>query len=76
MARWGLREDDVHDVLNLFQVTGLDDRGRYFMSPCPADKGDSVEFLAEQHVLMALSVFLIYGSEAFFFEKQVVYLAN
>ncbi|KAL6864474.1 hypothetical protein J3F83DRAFT_741927 [Trichoderma novae-zelandiae] len=55
VARWGLREDDVHDVLNLFQVTGLDDEGRYFMSPCPADKGDSIEFLAEQDVLMALS---------------------
>lgn len=57
VARWGLREDDVHDVLNLFQVTGLDDKGRYFMSPCPADKGDYIEFLAEQDVLMALSKF-------------------
>ncbi|KAL7926453.1 hypothetical protein ACQKWADRAFT_140271 [Trichoderma austrokoningii] len=55
VAAWGLREDDVHDVLNLFQVTGLDDQGRYFMSPCPAERGDSIEFLAEQDVLMALS---------------------
>lgn len=62
MAKWGLREDDVHDVLNLFQVTGLDDKGRYFMSPCPAEKGDSIEFLAEQDVLMALSMFLIYST--------------
>lgn len=60
VAKWGLREDDVHDVLNLFQVTGLDDKGRYFMSPCPAEKGDSIEFLAEQDVLMALSMFLIF----------------
>lgn len=59
MSKWGLREDDVHDVLNLFQVTGLDDKGRYFMSPCPAEKGDSIEFLAEQDVLMALSMYLI-----------------
>ncbi|OPB39682.1 meiotic chromosome segregation protein [Trichoderma guizhouense] len=55
VAKWGLREEDVHDVLNLFQVTGLDEKGRYFMSPCPAEKGDSIEFLAEQDVLMALS---------------------
>lgn len=52
---WGLDERDVHDVLNLFQVTGLDDRGRYCMSPCPAVAGDCVEFLAEQDLLMALS---------------------
>ncbi|OAQ97943.1 hypothetical protein LLEC1_03001 [Akanthomyces lecanii] len=37
------------------QVTGLDDRGRYFMNPSPAQKGDALEFLAEQHLLMALS---------------------
>ncbi|KAM4060679.1 meiotic chromosome segregation protein [Hirsutella rhossiliensis] len=52
---WGLAEADVHDVLNVFQVTGLDERGRYFMSPCPARAGDCVEFLAEQDLLMALS---------------------
>ena len=54
---WGLAESDVHDVLNVFQVTGLDKDGRYFMSPCPAEKGDSIEFLAEQDLLMALSKF-------------------
>ena len=32
----GLSESDVHDVLNVFQVTGLDNDGRYFMAPCPA----------------------------------------
>jgi uncharacterized protein YcgI (DUF1989 family) len=52
---WGLTEFDVHDVINLFQVTGLDEEGRYFMNPCPAGKGDYIEFLAEQDVLMALS---------------------
>jgi uncharacterized protein YcgI (DUF1989 family) len=52
---FGLTESDVHDVLNLFQVTGLDEKGRYYMSPCPARKGDFIEFLAEQDVLMALS---------------------
>ncbi|KAI1268871.1 hypothetical protein F5Y18DRAFT_372843 [Xylariaceae sp. FL1019] len=52
---YGLVESDVHDVINLFQVTGLDEKGRYYMSPCPATKDDYIEFLAEQDVLMALS---------------------
>lgn len=52
---FGLTEYDVHDVINLFQVTGLNEEGRYFMNPCPAEKGDAIEFLAEQDVLMALS---------------------
>ncbi|RYP36692.1 hypothetical protein DL768_010928 [Monosporascus sp. mg162] len=52
---FGLEESDVHDVINIFQVTGLDDKGRYFMNPCPARAGDYLEFLAEQDVLMALS---------------------
>lgn len=52
---YGLYEGDIHDVINLFQVTGLDEKGRYFMNPCPAEAGDHIEFLAEQDVLMALS---------------------
>ncbi|KAL7627998.1 hypothetical protein AAE478_002194 [Parahypoxylon ruwenzoriense] len=52
---FGLNEGDVHDVINIFQVTGLDEQGRYFMNPCPAQKDDYIEFLAEQDVLMALS---------------------
>ncbi|KAI5865166.1 hypothetical protein GGS23DRAFT_618137 [Durotheca rogersii] len=52
---FGLNESDVHDVINIFQVTGLDEHGRYFMNPCPAQKGDYIEFLAEQDLLMALS---------------------
>ena len=52
---YGLVESDVHDVINLFQVTGLDEKGRYFMNPCPAERGDNIEFLAEGDLLMALS---------------------
>ncbi|KAI1641177.1 hypothetical protein F4809DRAFT_659061 [Biscogniauxia mediterranea] len=52
---FGLAEADVHDVINIFQVTGLDHQGRYFMSPCPARPGDYIEFLAEQDIMMALS---------------------
>lgn len=55
VAPYGLAEADVHDVINLFQVTGLDEKGRYFMNPCPAEAGDHIEFLAEQDLLMALS---------------------
>ncbi|KJY01072.1 meiotic chromosome segregation protein [Zymoseptoria brevis] len=52
---YGLTEFDVHDVLNVFQVTGLDPDGKYFMEASPAKKGDFIEFFAEQRVLMALS---------------------
>ena len=51
----GLNESDVHDVLNVFQVTGFDKDGRYFMEPCPAKAGDYWEFFAEIDVLCALS---------------------
>ena len=54
---FGLTEFDVHDVINLFQVTGLmpDDK-RYFMKTCPAQPGDHVEMLAEIDLLMAISL--------------------
>ncbi len=51
----GLTEFDVHDVINLFQVTGLDKDGKYFMEACPAKRGDFIELFAEQPLLMALS---------------------
>jgi len=51
---YGLGEADVHDVLNVFQVTGLVD-DRYFMNPSPALKGDYLEFFAEIDLLCALS---------------------
>lgn len=53
---FGLEERDVHDVINLFQVTGLDPQGRYFMNPCPARVDDHIELFAEQELLMALSM--------------------
>jgi len=52
---YGVPESAVHDVLNLFQVTGLDTQGRYFMEPSPANADDYVEFFVEQEVLVALS---------------------
>lgn len=55
VRKYGLEERDVHDVINLFQVTGLDEEGRYFMNPSPAVAGDYIEFFAEVDLLMALS---------------------
>ena len=52
---WHLNESDVHDVLNIFQVTGLDEDDRYFMKASPAKKGDYFEFLAEIDLLCAIS---------------------
>ncbi|KAL9015338.1 MAG: hypothetical protein Q9173_000048 [Seirophora scorigena] len=52
---FGLSESDVHDVLNVFQVTGLNKDGQYFMEPCPAKPGDYFEFFAEIDLLCALS---------------------
>ncbi len=51
---YGLTEFDVHDVLNIFQVTGLKD-DKYFMKPSPAQRGDFFEFIAEIDLLCAIS---------------------
>jgi len=55
VAPYHLTELDVHDVLNVFQVTGLTAEGRYFTKPSPARAGDFIEFFAELDVLAALS---------------------
>ena len=52
---WHLNESDVHDVLNIFQVTGLDEKGLYFMKASPAKQGDFFEFMAEIDLLCAIS---------------------
>lgn len=55
VAPFGLTEYDVHDVLNVFQCTGLNDDDKYFMKACPAKKGDYLEFFAEIDLLCAMS---------------------
>ena len=55
VAPYGLTEFDVHDVLNVFQVTGLNSDDRYFMRACPATPGDHLEFFAEIDLLCAIS---------------------
>jgi len=52
---YGLTEFDVHDVLNVFQCTGLNDDDMYFMKASPAKKGDYIEFFAEIDLLCAIS---------------------
>ncbi len=52
---YALTEYDVHDNLNMFQVTGLTRDGCYFVRPSPAKKGDYFEFIAEIDLLCAIS---------------------
>lgn len=52
---FGLTEFDVHDVLNVFQVTGLNADDLYWMGASPARAGDYLEFFAEIDLLCALS---------------------
>ena len=54
VAPYRLAEHDVHDVLNVFQVTGLTAEGRYFVKPSPARRGDFLELFAEIDVLLSL----------------------
>ena len=55
VAPYRLSESDVHDVLNIFQVTGLTADHRYFVKPSPAKQGDFFEFFAEIDLLCAIS---------------------
>jgi uncharacterized protein YcgI (DUF1989 family) len=55
VAPHGLTELDVHDVLNVFQCTGLNQQDKYFMRASPARTGDHLEFFAEIDLLCALS---------------------
>ncbi len=55
VAPFGLTEYDVHDVLNVFQCTGLNADDQYFMRASPAGPGDFLEFFAEIDLLCALS---------------------
>ena len=55
IAPYHLDESDVHDVLNIFQVTGLTREDHYFVKPSPAKQGDYFEFYAEIDLLCAIS---------------------
>jgi uncharacterized protein YcgI (DUF1989 family) len=55
VAPFRLTELDVHDVLNVFQVTGLTKDDRYFVKASPAKQGDFLELFAEIDTLCAIS---------------------
>src|SRR3954468_22889701 len=55
VAPFGLTEFDVHDVLNVFQCTGLNGNDQYFCRASPAKVGDYLEFFAEIDLLCAIS---------------------
>src|SRR5699024_12230997 len=55
IAEYSLTEFDVHDVLHVFQCTGLNAHDQYFMKASPAQHGDYFEFFAEFDLLVALS---------------------
>ena len=54
--RDGLKEGDVHDVLNVFMCTGFTrDTHQYFTKPSPVQVGDYIEFLAETDLRVSAS---------------------
>ena len=55
IAPYHLSESDIHDVVNIFQITGLDASGRYFMEASPCTSTSFLTFFAEQDLLVALS---------------------
>lgn len=53
---FGLSEEDVHDVFNIFMCTGfLPGTGQYFAKGSPAREGDYIEWIADQDLMVALS---------------------
>jgi uncharacterized protein YcgI (DUF1989 family) len=52
---FGLTEYDVHDPLNLFMTTGVNDEGRPFYLPSVTKKDDYVELYADISCIIAIS---------------------
>lgn len=55
IAAFGLAPEDVHDPLNIFMLTGIDEQGRLFYRDPRAKRGDYMEFYAEMNCLCAIS---------------------
>ena len=54
---FGLKEEDIHDSLNLHQKVRLDARNlKYFAARSDGRSGDYIEFFAEMDLLAAISV--------------------
>ncbi len=56
IAEYGLGPEDVHDPLNVFMNTGLDENGNLFHVDPDAVAGDYVELRAEMNCLVAVSI--------------------
>ncbi len=51
IREYGLTPDDVHDSFNGFMDTGLDEKGRFYVKPQRAKKGDYLELIAHFEIL-------------------------
>jgi uncharacterized protein YcgI (DUF1989 family) len=55
IEEFGLTPEDVHDPLNIFMMTGLNEKARlYYVNP-RAKRGDYIEFYADMDCLCAIS---------------------
>ena len=55
IAPCGLGKTDVHDPLNLFMSTGINEDGRSYYLPSVSQRSDYVEFVAEIDCFVAIS---------------------
>lgn len=55
VVKFNLGSQDVHDALNLFMYTGLDENDRFFFEVSDAKEGDYVDLRAEIDCLVAIS---------------------
>ena len=56
IAEYGLGQEDVHDPLNIFMNTGIDEKGNLFFVDPDAVAGDYIELRAEMNCLVAVSI--------------------
>ena len=56
IAEHGLGPEDVHDPLNIFMNTGINEKGNLFFVDPDAVKGDYLELRAEMNCLVAVSI--------------------
>lgn len=55
VAAFDLTPDYVHDVFNIFMITGIDDQDRLFFLESDAKKGDYIDLYAEIESIVAIS---------------------
>ena len=56
IAKYGLGQGDVHDPLNIFMNTGVDEKDNLFFVDPDAVAGDYIELRAEMNCLVAVSI--------------------